>query len=194
MLDQPADKRSGIRKEMFLKGRQKQLEGVIVLIANIFALRRCWVKVHDDDSLMILNILMDIANLLSSTEYKIFDEKYKGSKNYMAHILVVYIFNIFAVFVKAAKIPKVIREFKCTNEIKLKHFKMASIMKGNLMDQLNLCIVTCSRNIIFHSAPLTLKSFCPDLVREGVKKDNAVNKKRTLDKVNSSQIHNNNNK
>jgi len=162
------------------------LENVIVFITNIIALGRFWVKVNDDDSPIIFDILMDIADLLSSTEYKSFDRKYKGSKHYMAHTLVVYIFNIFAVFVKAAKIPKVIREFKCTNEIKLKHFKMASIMKGNLMDQLNLCIVTCSRNIIFHSAPLTLKSFCPDLVREGVKKDNAVNKERTLDKVNSS--------
>ena len=79
---------------------------------------------------------MDIADLLSSIEYKSFDEKYKGSKNYMAHTLVMYIFNIFAVFVKAAKIPHVIGEFKCTNAIKFKHFRMASIVKGNLMEQL----------------------------------------------------------
>ena len=160
MLDQPADKRAGIRKEAFLKGKQKQLEDVIVFITNIIALGRFWVKVNDDYSPIILNILMDIADLLSSTEYKSFDEKYKGSKNYMAHTLVMYIFNIFAVFVKAAKIPKVIREFKCTNEIKLKHFRMANIMKGNLIEQLkNLCIVTWSSNIIFHSAPLSLNRF-----------------------------------
>ena len=122
---------------------------------------------------------MDITDLLSSTECKSFDEKYKGSKNYMAHTLVVYIFNIFTVCVKAAKIPKAIRELKCTNQIKFKHFRMDSIVKGNLMEQLNLCIVLCSPNIIFHSAPLTLKSFCPDLVREeGKIVDNIVDRKK----------------
>ena len=119
ILDQPADKRAGIRKEVFLKGRQKNLEDFIVLIANIIASGRFWVKVDNDNSSMMLNILMDIADLLSSTEYKSFDKKYKGSKNYMAHTLVVYIFNIFAVFIKATNIPKVIREFKCTNQINL---------------------------------------------------------------------------
>ena len=98
ILDQPADKRAGIRKEVFLKGRQKNLDDVIVFIVNIIALGRFWVKVNDDDSPMVLNMLMDIADLLSSTEYKSFDDKYKSSKNYMAHTLVVYIFNIFAVF------------------------------------------------------------------------------------------------
>ena len=127
---------------------------------------RFWVKVDNDDSPMILDILMDIADLLSPIEYKCFDEKYKGNKNYMAHTLVVYIFNIFVDFVKAAKISKVIWEFKFTNLITFKHFRMASIIKGNLTEQLNLCIVTCSSNVIFYSAPLTLKSFCPDLTKE----------------------------
>ena len=111
----------------------------------------------------------------------------------MAHTLVVYIFNIFAVFVKAAKIPKVIREFKCSNVIKFKYFRMARIMTDNMMEQLNLCIVTCSPNIIFHSAPLTLKSFCPDLVREESKTDSVVDRKRTFDKVNGDKHKNNNN-
>ena len=141
---------------------------------------------------------MDITDLLSSKVYKSFDEQYKGSKKYMAHTLVVYIFIIFAVFVKDAKIPKVIQEFKCTNLIKFKHFRMILIMKGNLMKQLILCIVTCSPNIVFHITPLTLKSFCPDLVKEiGRIADNVVDKKRALDKVNGSgnnQSNNSNNK
>ena len=168
IIDHPTNKRSGMRKEVFLKRRQKYLDYVIVFITNIIALRRFWVKVDDDDSPMILNILMDIANLLSSTEYKSFDKKYKGSKNYMSHTLFVYIFNIFAVFVKAAKIPKVIRELKYTKLIKFKHFRMASIMKGNLMEQLNFSIVTCSPNIIFHSAPLTLTPFVQTWQRKKV--------------------------
>ena len=66
MLEHPTDKRAGIRKEVFLKGRQKNLEDFIVLIANIIASGRFWVKVDNDNSSMMLNILMDIADLLSS--------------------------------------------------------------------------------------------------------------------------------
>ena len=131
MLDQPAEKRAGIRKEVFLKGRQNTLEDVVVLIANIIALGRFWVQVGGDDSPMILNILLDIADLLSSREFKSFYEKYKGSRKYMAHTLVVYIFNIFAVFVQSAKMPKVIRKFKVTNKIKFKHLRTARTVKEN---------------------------------------------------------------
>ena len=42
--------------------------------------------------------------------------------------------------------------------------------------------------------PLTLKSFCPDLIREEGKTDNVVDRKITFDKVNGSQRNNNNNK
>ena len=89
MIDQPAEKRAGIRKEVFLKGRQNNLKDVIVFIANIIALGIFWVKVDGNDSPMILNILLDIADLLSSMEYKSFNEKYKGSRKCMAHTLVV---------------------------------------------------------------------------------------------------------
>ena len=74
------------------------MEDVIVFITNIIA-------VNDDDSHMIINILMNIADLLSLTECKSFDEKYKGSK-YMAYTLVVYAFNILASFLKSCKDTK----------------------------------------------------------------------------------------
>ena len=87
------------------------------------------------------NILMDIADLIYSVEYR------KGSTKYMAHNLVVYIFNIFAVFVKDTKTPNIIREFKVTNGIKFKYLRMARFMKKKLLEQLNLCVVTSSRQI-----------------------------------------------
>ena len=56
-----------------------------------------------------------------------------------------------------------------------------------MTEQLNICIVTCSPNIIFHSAPLTLKSFSLDLAKEeGKIVDNGVARKRRFDKVNDS--------
>ena len=61
------------------------------------------------------------------------------------------------------------------------------------MEQLNLCIVTCSPNMIFHIAPPTLKSFCPDLVKEEVRiADNVVDSNRSFDKVNGSGNNNKN--
>ena len=74
---------------------------------------------------------MDITDLIYSAEYRSFDEKSKGSIMYMAYTLVLYIFNIFVVFVQTAKMPKVIRKFKVTNGIKFKHLRTASIVKAN---------------------------------------------------------------
>ena len=51
------------------------------------------------------------------------------------------------------------------------------------MEQLNLCIVTTSRQILFNSEPLTLKYVCPGLVEEGVKIMNNVDKKETSIKL-----------
>ena len=121
-LDKSAEKRAGMGKQKkTLRGRQETLNNVITFIANITALGRFRVKVKDDNFPMILNILMDITDLIYSVEYRSFDEKSKGSIIYMAYTLVVYIFNIFAVFVQSAKMPKVIRKFKVTNGINFKH-------------------------------------------------------------------------
>ena len=52
-------------------------------------------------------------------------------------------------------------------------------MKRNLKEQLNICIVTYSPNIIFYSAPLTLKYVCLDLIKEeGRIVDNVVDRKK----------------
>ena len=158
-MDQPAEKRAGIRKEVFLRGRQKDLEDVICFIVNIIAMGRFWVKVNDEESLMVLNCCMDIVDIISSAEYRSFDNKYKGSTKCVAHTLVVYIFNIFAVFVKAAKTQKVIQEFQVSNEIKFRYLRIARVMKGNLMEQLNLCVVTSSRQVLFNCVPTTFKTF-----------------------------------
>ena len=74
-----------------MKKRQETLGDAITFIANIIVLGIFWVKVEDGDSLMILNILMDIADLISTTEYRSVDEKYKERTKYIVHTLVVYI-------------------------------------------------------------------------------------------------------
>ena len=161
------------------------MEDVICFIANIIAMGRFWVKVNDEESPMVLNIYIDIADIISSAKYRSFDDKYKGSTKYMAHTLVVYILNIFAVFVKAANTQKVIREFQLSNEIKFRYLRMARVTKGNLMEQLNLCVVTSSRQVLFNCVPITFKLFYPSMVKEDATSiDNGNDKKRSFDKVN----------
>ena len=99
---------------------------------------RFWVKVNNEESPMMLNIFMGIADIISFAEYRSFDDKYKGSTKYMAHTLVVFIFNIFAVFVEAAKTQKVMREFQVSHEITFRYLRMARVMKENIMEQLTL--------------------------------------------------------
>ena len=67
IFDQPADKRAGVRKDFFSERKADKFGVCYFLIANIIALGRFWVKVDDDDFPIILNILMDIADLQQNT-------------------------------------------------------------------------------------------------------------------------------
>ena len=150
LLDQPAEKRSSIRKEIFLKGRQESLEDVITFIANITVFARFWIKMNDDTQPLMIQLLTEIADILSSAEYKVFHDKFKKCKVYMPHTLISYIFNIVSIFIKMAKTPQVTRKFKITNTVDHKEIKMAIMMQSTLMDQLQLCAVTSSNRIFLH--------------------------------------------
>ena len=165
LLDQPAEKRSSIRKEIFLKGRQESLEDVITFIANITVFARFWIKMNDDTQPLMIQLLTEIADFLSSAEYKVFHDKFKKCKVYMPHTLISYIFNIVSIFIKMAKTPQVTRKFKITNTVDHKEIKMAIMMQSTLMDQLQLCAVTSSTQNIFAQAPVSFKIFCPSLYK-----------------------------
>ena len=165
LLDQPAEKRSSIRKEIFLKGRQESLEDVITFIANITVFARFWIKMNDDTQPLMIQLLTEIADFLSSAEYKVLHDKFKKCKVYMPHTLISYIFNIVSIFIKMAKTPQVTRKFKITNTVDHKEIKMAIMMQYTLMDQLQLCAVTSSTQNIFAQAPVSFKIFCPSLYK-----------------------------
>ena len=59
------------------------MDDVITFIVNIITLGIFWVKIHYFDSPMILNSLMGITDLITFTEYRNVNEKYKGSNKYM---------------------------------------------------------------------------------------------------------------
>ena len=118
-------------------------------------------KEDTNDMPYIIQMLIEIADFLSSTEYMAFDSKYKTSIKYMPHTLVSYIFNIFSIFIKMAKNPHVVRKFKITNMIDQKETKIGQIMYKSLMDQLQLCSATSSLQSLFANPASSYYLFFP---------------------------------
>ena len=70
---------------------------------------------------------------------------------------------------------------------------MTRIMKENLTEQLNLCVVISSRHILFSNVPLTFKFVCPILAKGEVRITDTVEKTRSFDKLSDSGNNNNEN-
>ena len=49
MLDQPSEKRASVKKEVFIKGKQENLDDVIAFISNIVIFARYFVKMSKDE-------------------------------------------------------------------------------------------------------------------------------------------------
>ena len=164
MLDQPDEKRAVMRKDIFLKGRQESIDDVISFISNIIAFTRFWVKMWDDnndDHPLVIEMIMRIADCLSSSEYRRFDDRFHQTAPYMYHTLVCYIFNIFSSFVKLAKNPNIVRKLKIENKISVKDIQTPRILIRTLMEQLHLCMASSSLQMIFSAPPVSYKIFFP---------------------------------
>ena len=81
-----------------LKGRQDNLNDFIAFCANIIALSRFLAKMDEkDDSSqpLVVQIILEIADVVSAAEYRKFEEKHKDEVLYMTHTLITYMFNFF---------------------------------------------------------------------------------------------------
>jgi len=166
MLHQPSEKRSSVSKTVFVKGRQDSLEDVVALLANIMVLGRFWVKFMGTDVSTypyVLRQLVGLADVLTSAKFRAFAATMKGVCPYLAHTLIVNIFNVFNGFVELAKNPHVIRELKATGKIDTAHVKIPLLIVQQLLEQLQLCIATGSTGILFARPPNTFAIFCPVL-------------------------------
>ena len=105
ILDQPSEKRSAVKKEIFIKGRQESIEHVLNFIANIVVFARFWVKMTEESTSQptFVQILVEVADYISTSEYKYSNEQHIATKVYMSHTLIAYLFNIISVFVKMGK-------------------------------------------------------------------------------------------
>ena len=166
-LNQPSDKRSAVKKDIFLKGKQETLKDVVQLISNVVVFARYWVKMNEEWSSqpLIIQFIVEIADYISTSDYEYFHKMHISSKKYMPHALIAYIFNINAVFVKMAKNPSVIRKFKIDNTIDPREVRIATMMTKKLLDQLHLCVATGTPQLIFAQQPSSFSTFCPHLIK-----------------------------
>ena len=113
----------------------------------------------------MLKLLVELADTLSSAEFREFESKFKSVCPFMAHTLISYIFDLFRQFVKLTQNPHVIRGVKASNIIPLEYIETALLMHVDLLHQLKLCVATGSVQHLFATAPLTFPTFCPGLAR-----------------------------
>ena len=165
LLDQPAEKRSALKKDIFTKGKQESIDDVVSFIGNIVIFARFWIKMTENTPSQptIIQMMTEIADQISTGEYRAFNDKYIVSNNYMPHTIVTYIFNISSIFVRMAKNPSVVRRFKIENFIDSHEIRLATIMTSTLINNLEVCSATSSLQVLFANPPSSFKTFCPHL-------------------------------
>ena len=135
----------------------------------MLTLGRYWVNIDTTKEKVVypfaLKLLVELADTLSSAEFREFESKFKNMCPFMAHTLISYIFDLFRQFVKLAQNPHVIRGVKASNIIPLEYIEPALLMHVDLLHQLKLCVATESVQHLFATAPLTFPTFYPGLAR-----------------------------
>ena len=69
-----------------------------------------------------------------SSEFRKFSTMMKGKYPYLAHTLIVNVFNVFAGFVKLVKNSHVIHEVKFSRQIDLKHARAPILIMRQLLE------------------------------------------------------------
>ena len=133
---------------------------------------RFWIKLGDNASYQptIVQFLNDVIDQQSSSEFTKFVDKHLEAKPFIPHTLISYLFNIISVFVKFAKNPHTVRQYKVENTIDPKGIKLATRMTASLTEQLELCSATCSPQVLFSKPPASCAVYCPHLVTVPPKK------------------------
>ena len=97
ILGQPTEKRSVVKKGNFIKEKQKSIDHVVNFIANFVVFARYWIKMTDETTTQptIVQILIEVIDYISSSDYKTFNEKHITAKAYMPHTLIAYLSRIY---------------------------------------------------------------------------------------------------
>ena len=96
ILEQPLGKELKRKKKYSLKG-VRNLDDILTLISNIVIFSKFIVKLDldcQDTKLIIIRLLLDIDNIISSHEYRTFNNIFLENHKYITHTLVTCNFNI----------------------------------------------------------------------------------------------------
>ena len=92
-----------------MKGQQETKEDVITLAANLQLFARFWIKVNEniyEQEPLVVTMAGEVADFVSSPNFANFYNKHKSTTKYLARMIIIYMFNIFSLFVSTAKITK----------------------------------------------------------------------------------------
>ena len=78
LLDQPDDKKRAMRKDVFIKGRQDSISDIISFVANIVCFAQFWVKMDQNNTPLVEEMLVEIADFISSSEYSSFGDMWES--------------------------------------------------------------------------------------------------------------------
>ena len=106
LLDQPAEKRSSIRKEIFIKGRQETLEDVITFIANINVFARFWIKMDNDTQPLLIQLLNETADFYLLQSINPFMTNSRSVKCICLTLLSLTFLILFQSLLKWPRLPK----------------------------------------------------------------------------------------
>ena len=157
LLDQPSENRAETKKQLFIKDRQETLDNVFAFLANVFVFSHFWVRMGIDETTsypFVVQLLVEVADILSSVEYRKFTGKFVGGYENMSHTLIAYVFKILSLFVKAAKTPVVTRHTKACNVLEMKHFKMMIMIQRRHVSSLLFSFhffFLCNYSLLFPS-------------------------------------------
>ena len=126
--EQLSDKRAGIHKGVFIKGREEMVEDVIVFIANTVCFDRFGIQMTEGDEnaySFVLQFFIQMLDVLLSATYSDFNEKFKtGGHEYMAQTLITYVFNILSLFLPHAKLLNAVQRVKNIGTMDPRCFRM----------------------------------------------------------------------
>ena len=97
VLDHPTDKRSTLKKDVFIKGKQDTIEDVLTFASNIVTFARFWIEYNEKSLPLVLETVLDICDAISTSDFKKFVDSNIVKRPFIPHTLVAYLFNIFSV-------------------------------------------------------------------------------------------------
>ena len=72
LLEHPSEKKSCLRKEVFLKGKQDFIEDIVTLAANLRVFGRFWTKKDENNfhqQPLVITMIEEIAEFISSPDF-----------------------------------------------------------------------------------------------------------------------------